>query len=162
MLDEAAVVTWLAVVAMGGGAVLSFLLLSHAVTEWRRLRAAGASRAGAIVRKQLVGAVLGLAGLPRGEATRTVDLTGAPVWLEWDQRWGTHGACMGRVVRRAGPELLIEAATPQALPTGSTSTVWFAPRSSRELQRHRLALVRGTLRAHDAPDVVDCRLATLR
>ena len=164
MLSDPALGTWFTAVAIGIGALLFFLLAAHWVTEWRRLRAAGASRAGAIVRKQLAGIVLGLAGLRRGDATRSADLTGASVWLEWDQRWGGHGACMGRVLRQEQGEphtqLLIETAAPQALPTGSTSTVWFAPRSSRELQMHRVAVVRGTLRANHAPNVVDCRLTS--
>ena len=163
-MNEAAVVTWFAAVAIGSGALLLFLLAAHVVNEWRRLRAAGASRAGLIVRKQLIGPLVSLVGLRRGDARRAVDFTGASVWLEWDQRFGAHGTCMGRVLRQAqgetGSNLLIETAVPQALPTGMTSTVWFAPRSPRELQMHRVAVVRGTLRRHEAVDAVECRLTT--
>ncbi|HUH07756.1 MAG TPA: hypothetical protein VML96_08115 [Egibacteraceae bacterium] len=62
---------------------------------------------------------------------------------------------MGRVVFQADPgtrpKLLIETASPQALPTGPTSAVWFEPTSGHDLRRHRVAAVRGTLRDHGAP-----------
>lgn len=164
MLSEAIVATWFLVTAIGAGAFFVLVLTTHVLIELRRLRTAGAGRAGVVVWKRLTGPLATFLVLRRDEATRPVDLTGASVWLEWDQRWGTNGACMGRVLRQSntggGSDLFIETAVPQALPAGSTSTVSFVPRSPRELQMHRIAIVRGTLRADDTPDVVDCRLTT--
>jgi hypothetical protein len=162
--NEAALIAWLIAVAIGSAAFLLFVPAGYAVTETRRLRAAGANRAALIVWKRLAGPVARSVALRLRDAGPPVDLSGASVWLEWDQRWGTHGACMGRVLRHvsaeAGSSLLIETAAPQALPDGPASTVLFAPRSARELQMHRVAAVRGTMRGHDAADAVDCQLAT--
>ena len=152
------IVTWFIATLIGSVAFLLPLGAGYGLSEWRRLRASGARRPAVILCKRLAGPAARFARFRSGEGARAVDLVGASVWLEWYQRWGVHGAGMGRVVFQADsgarPTLLIETASPQALPTGPTSAVWFEPTSGHDLQRHRMAAVRGTLRDHGAPDRV--------
>ncbi|HJR58316.1 MAG TPA: hypothetical protein VJ813_02915 [Vicinamibacterales bacterium] len=150
------ILTWLTATIVGSAGFLLLALVGFLVAERRRLRTAGASRPGTIMWKRLAGPVLRIAGSRHGDGTR-VDLVGATVWLEWDQRWGPHGASMGRVVRQTGADggsrLLIETATVQALPTGPATAIWFVAESTRRLSMHHLAVVRGTLRNHDHAEV---------
>jgi hypothetical protein len=146
-LDVSVALTWLFSWFIGCVAFFLLVLAVHIVGQRNRLRRAGATRPALIAWKK-VGATLRFLS---GGVSQPPDLAGASLWLEWNQRWGRSGAAMGTVLRHlrfvTRSALLIETVSPQPLPNGPTSRVWFTPRSWNGLKPYRYSSVRGML--HD-------------
>ena len=94
-------VAWFTAWAIGTSFFLGIVLIGSTLGEWRRLRAAGATKPLTIIWSALL---LRLAGRTFEEVQ--VECVGRDVWVEWDVRWGPHGYMMAEVVDRPSSKTL--------------------------------------------------------